>query len=113
MSFKKDITELLYFILHQMATDQLAYIRGIHGVTVNTIEIHEKDFKDKVSNYCFLTVVSMMYELYLNVLIYFLQVKQIDVHDFRPFFDSKLFKNNNFVYDEKRHLIVQTLLINE
>lgn len=32
-----------------MATDQLAYIRGIHGVTVNTIEIHEKDFKDKVS----------------------------------------------------------------
>lgn len=33
-----------------MATDQLAYIRGIHGVTVNTIEIHEKDFKDKVSN---------------------------------------------------------------
>jgi len=33
-----------------MATDQLAYIRGIHGVTVNTIEIHEKDFKDKVSS---------------------------------------------------------------
>lgn len=33
-----------------MATDQLAYIRGIHGVTVNTIEIHEKDFKDRVSN---------------------------------------------------------------
>lgn len=39
-----------------MATDQLAYIRGIHGVTVNTIEIHEKDFKDKViisiSDFC-------------------------------------------------------------
>lgn len=33
-----------------MATDQLAYIRGIHGVTVNSIEIHEKDFKDKVSD---------------------------------------------------------------
>lgn len=33
-----------------MATDQLAYIRGIHGVTVNTIEIHEKDFKDRVSS---------------------------------------------------------------
>jgi len=49
LSFKKDSTELLYFILHQMATDQLSYIRGIHGVTVNTIEIHEKDFKDKVS----------------------------------------------------------------
>lgn len=36
-----------------MATDQLAYIRGIHGVTVNSIEIHEKDFKDKVSKFCF------------------------------------------------------------
>lgn len=40
-----------------MKTDQLAYIRGIHGVTVNTIEIHEKDFKDRVSNLilCFIT----------------------------------------------------------
>lgn len=35
-----------------MANDQLAYIRGIHGVSVNTIEIHEKDFKDRVSNFC-------------------------------------------------------------
>lgn len=33
-----------------MVSDQLTYIRGIHGVTVNSIEIHEKDFKDKVSN---------------------------------------------------------------
>lgn len=36
-----------------MATDQLAYIRGIHGVTVNTIEIHEKDFKDKVCGFTY------------------------------------------------------------
>uniref|UniRef100_A0A2S2R8N4 DNA replication licensing factor MCM2 n=1 Tax=Sipha flava TaxID=143950 RepID=A0A2S2R8N4_9HEMI len=87
LSFKKDVTELLYFILHQMANDQLVYIRGIHGVSVNTIEIHEKDFKDRV--------------------------KQIDVHDFKPFFESKLFKNNNFVYDEKRHMITQTLQLAE
>lgn len=40
-----------------MATDQLTYIRGIHGVDVNTIEIHEKDFKDRVSNHCLTTVV--------------------------------------------------------
>lgn len=40
-----------------MATDQLAYIRGIHGVTVNTIEIHEKDFKDKVSGILFFILV--------------------------------------------------------
>lgn len=35
-----------------MAIDQLRYIRGIVGVNVNTIEIHEKDFKDKVSDTC-------------------------------------------------------------
>lgn len=52
-----------------MATDQLAYIRGIHGVTVNTIEIHEKDFKDKVSNHCFSTIISKMYVTfkYINI----------------------------------------------
>lgn len=41
-----------------MATDQLTYIRGIHGVTVNTIEIHEKDFKDKVSHLIFFLAIS-------------------------------------------------------
>lgn len=32
-----------------MILDQLAYIRGIHGVDVSSVEIHEKDFIDKVS----------------------------------------------------------------
>jgi len=94
-----------------MATDQLAYIRGIHGVTVNSIEIHEKDFKDKVSNHCLFADSSN--KPYLKFTDLFLQIKQIDVHDFKPFFESKLFKNNNFVYDEKRHLIVQTLIVGE
>lgn len=39
-----------------MANDQLAYIRGIHGVSVNSIEIHEKDFKDKVSFFFFIYI---------------------------------------------------------
>lgn len=48
-----------------MATDQLAYIRGIHGVTVNSIEIHEKDFRDKVSN-IFSVIAQMRDEIVMN-----------------------------------------------
>ena len=51
LSFKKDTTELLYYLLRQMTLDQMMYIRGIHGVDVNVIEIHEKDFIDKVIHF--------------------------------------------------------------
>uniref|UniRef100_A0A1B6ESV9 DNA replication licensing factor MCM2 n=2 Tax=Proconiini TaxID=565685 RepID=A0A1B6ESV9_9HEMI len=83
LSFKKDTTELLYYILRQMTLDQIAYIRGIHGVDVNVIEIHEKDFLDKA--------------------------KQINIYDLRDFYESKIFESNHFKYDAKRKLIVQTL----
>uniref|UniRef100_A0A1B6CC10 DNA replication licensing factor MCM2 n=1 Tax=Clastoptera arizonana TaxID=38151 RepID=A0A1B6CC10_9HEMI len=83
LTFKKDTTELLYYILRQMTLDQMTYIRGIHGVDINVIEIHEKDFIDKA--------------------------KQINIFDLRPFYDSKLFESNHFVYDSKRKMIVQTL----
>uniref|UniRef100_A0A1B6LKB5 MCM C-terminal AAA(+) ATPase domain-containing protein n=1 Tax=Graphocephala atropunctata TaxID=36148 RepID=A0A1B6LKB5_9HEMI len=83
LSFKKDTTELLYYILRQMTLDQIAYIRGIHGVDVNVIEIHEKDFLDKA--------------------------KQINIYDLRDFYESKIFESNHFRYDAKRKLIVQTL----
>lgn len=52
-----------------MAADQLRYIRGIVGINVNTVEIHEKDFKDKVNatsnflKYCFNFVFGMEWEL--------------------------------------------------
>lgn len=40
-----------------MTLDQIAYIRGIHGVDVSVIEIHEKDFLDKVRLFhCFCVV---------------------------------------------------------
>lgn len=62
LSFKKDTTELLYYILRQMTLDQITYIRGIHGVDVNVIEIHEKDFLDKViqNKYSFTHVNSLV-----------------------------------------------------
>lgn len=37
------------------------------------------------------------------------QAKQIDVFDLRSFYESKIFKDNNFVYDAGRKLIVQVL----
>ncbi|CAH1402014.1 unnamed protein product [Nezara viridula] len=81
--YKKDTTELLYYILKQMASDQMMYIRGIHGVAVNVIEIHEKDFIDKA--------------------------KQIKIYDVRPFYESKVFEMNHFEYDPKKKLIVQRI----
>lgn len=133
LSYKKDITELLYFILRQMAADQLRYIRGIVGVNVNTVEIHEKDFKDKVNTsdhllnyngFDFVSFFGMEWELFFSYLIVLfnnfssflffifvskLQAKQIDVFDLRSFYESKIFKDNNFVYDSGRKLIVQVL----
>uniref|UniRef100_A0A8D8WMM2 DNA replication licensing factor MCM2 n=2 Tax=Cacopsylla melanoneura TaxID=428564 RepID=A0A8D8WMM2_9HEMI len=81
LSFKKDTTELLYYILRQMTLDQLMYIRGVHGVVVDTVEIHEKDFKEKA--------------------------RQINIYDLRPFYESKLFKTNHYTYDKNKEKIIQ------
>ncbi|BES93672.1 DNA replication licensing factor [Nesidiocoris tenuis] len=81
--YKKDTTDLLYYILKQMTLEQLAYIRGTHGVDVNTVEIHEKDFIDKA--------------------------KEIKIFDVRPFYDSKIFENNNYQYDAKKKMIIQKI----
>lgn len=43
-----------------MAKDQLSFIRGKHGIEVNTVEIHEKDFMDKV-----LIIVSFLYHSFI------------------------------------------------
>lgn len=48
MTFKKDSTELLYYILKQMTNEHLAFNRG-RGLRDSVIEIHEKDFIDRVS----------------------------------------------------------------
>uniref|UniRef100_A0A0K8T808 DNA replication licensing factor MCM2 n=1 Tax=Lygus hesperus TaxID=30085 RepID=A0A0K8T808_LYGHE len=81
--YKKDTTDLLYYILKQMTLDQLAYIRGVHGVDVNTVEIQEKDFIDKA--------------------------KEIKIFDVRPFYESKIFENNSYQYDSKRKMIIQKI----
>ncbi|CAH0384017.1 unnamed protein product [Bemisia tabaci] len=83
LSFKKDTTELLHYILEEMLKDQYFYQRHVKGPNVTTIEIHEKDFLDKA--------------------------KQVNVFDLRSFYESDMFKQKHFTYDSKNRLIIQTL----
>jgi len=52
LSFKKDNSELLFYILRQMALDQLTYIRCVQGPDAAVVEVSEKDLIDRVSIYC-------------------------------------------------------------
>ncbi|XP_077293926.1 DNA replication licensing factor Mcm2 [Arctopsyche grandis] len=83
LSYRKDNSELLYYILRQLTLDQLAYMRGLHGSSQSTVEVSERDLLDRA--------------------------RQINVTDLKPFYDSRLFKINNFSYDHKRKLIVQVM----
>ncbi|XP_072394737.1 DNA replication licensing factor Mcm2 [Diabrotica undecimpunctata] len=81
--FKKDHSELLFYILRQLAQDQLTFQRNTTEMEALTIEIDEKDLMDKA--------------------------KQIDIHDLKPFYQSQIFESNNFVYDAKRKVIIHTV----
>ncbi|XP_044261845.1 DNA replication licensing factor Mcm2 [Tribolium madens] len=81
--FKKDHSELLFYILRQLAQDQLTFLRGTDESHALVIEIDEKDLKDKA--------------------------KQLDIHDLKPFYQSRIFENNNFVYDASRKVIIHTV----
>lgn len=81
--FKKDHSELLFYILRQLAQDQLTFNRGTNIMETLTIEIDEKDLLEKA--------------------------KQINIHDLKPFYQSKLFDMNNFAYDGQRKVIIHTV----
>ena len=83
LSFQKDNTELLFFILRQLTLDQLSYMRCKKGPKVTHVEILEKDLSDRA--------------------------KQINVFDLSKFYDSEIFKNNGFSYDLKRKTILQVV----
>ncbi|GFG36925.1 hypothetical protein Cfor_05367 [Coptotermes formosanus] len=83
LSFKKDNSELLFYILRQMALDQLTYIRCVQGPDAAVVEVSEKDLIDRA--------------------------RLIDIHDVKPLYESKIFKSNNYVYDAHRKMIVQTV----
>lgn len=81
LSFQKDHSELLFFILRQLTLDQLAYIRCKEGPTATHIDIMEKDLEERA--------------------------KQINIYNLKDFYDSAVFKKNGFSYDPKRKVILQ------
>lgn len=83
LSYNKDHSELLYYILRQLTLDTLAFQKAIHGNRITTIEVSEKDLLDRA--------------------------RQIDICNLHPFYESEIFKSNNFLYDAKRKVIIQTL----
>lgn len=44
-----------------------------------------------------------------NLSFYNFQAKQIDIHDLKPFYKSKIFESNHFTYDAKRKVIIHTV----
>nr|CAI5822271.1 unnamed protein product [Callosobruchus analis] len=83
LTFKKDHSELLFYVLRQLAQDQLVFQRSTSEMETLTIEIDEKDLIDKA--------------------------EQLGIHDVKPFYQSRIFENNNFIYDARRKVIIHTL----
>lgn len=68
-----------------MTLDQIAYMRGLHGSRQSTVEVSERDLMDRA--------------------------RQINISDLKPFYESKIFKINNFTYDQKKKVIIQIVPI--
>jgi len=81
LSYKRDNNELLLFVLRGLATETATYMRNRYGTEQEVVEINEKDLVEKA--------------------------RQINISNLQPFFNSEMFKSNNFTYDSTRKLIVQ------
>merc|ERR1719346_606271 len=86
LTYKRDNNELLLFILRQLTQETVAYNRTRYGredEDQEVVEVSENDLLDKA--------------------------KQINIDNLQPFYNSEIFKANNFSYDKKRKLVVQQL----
>merc|ERR1712013_758832 len=81
LSYKKDNNELLLFILRGLAHETATYMRNRYGTEQEVVEINEKDLAEKA--------------------------RQISIQNLQPFFQSDMFRSNNFQYDQTRKLIIQ------
>jgi len=81
LSYKRDNNELLLFILRGLAHETATYMRNRYGTDQEVVEINEKDLSEKA--------------------------RQISIQNLQPFFQSDMFKSNNFKYDQTRKLIIQ------
>jgi len=83
LSYKRDNNELLLFILRGLANETATYMRNRYGTEQEVVEINEKDLAEKA--------------------------RQISIQNLMPFFNSEMFKSNNFKFDSSRKLIIQQL----
>merc|ERR1712115_569193 len=83
LSYKKDNNELLLFILRGLAHETATYMRNRYGTEQEVVEINEKDLAEKA--------------------------RQISITNLLPFFNSEIFKANNFTFDSSRKLVIQRL----
>jgi len=83
LSYKRDNNELLLFILRNLASETATYMRNRYGTEQEVVEINEKDLVEKA--------------------------RTISIQNLQPFFNSQMFKSNNFSYDSSRKLIIQQL----
>eukprot|EP00092_Neocalanus_flemingeri_P006174 GFUD01006646.1.p1 GENE.GFUD01006646.1~~GFUD01006646.1.p1 ORF type:complete len:902 (-),score=288.78 GFUD01006646.1:231-2936(-) len=81
LAYKRDNNELLLFILRGLANETATYMRNRYGTEQEVVEINEKDLAEKA--------------------------RQISIQNLQPFFQSDMFKTNNFRYDQTRKLIIQ------
>jgi len=66
-----------------MLLEQASYLKNRYRTVQKVVEINEKEFIEKAN--------------------------QINIQSVLPFYESDLFKKNNFIYDAKRKIIIQTL----
>merc|ERR1712241_334505 len=83
LSYKRDNNEILLFILRQLTQDQASYMRSRYGTEQDVIEISEADLLDKA--------------------------RQINIQNLQPFFNSQVFKGNNFKYDSTRKIVIRQM----
>merc|ERR1712051_1114279 len=83
LSYKRDNNELLLFVLRGLANETATYMRNRYGTEQEVVEINEKDLAEKA--------------------------RQISISNLLPFFNSEIFKANNFTFDSSRKLVIQRL----
>jgi len=81
LAFKRDNNELLFFLLRQLVHEQTTFMRARHGPDHEAVQISEKVLLERA--------------------------RQININNLQPFFESEIFRINNFTHDARRKLIVQ------
>jgi len=83
ISYKKDHNELLFFILQSCIREvsQLLQLRSSNSSEPDAIDVEMDDFESRA--------------------------RELDIHDLHPFYNSDIFRNNNFHLDAQRRLITK------